>query len=80
MRTNVLTSGDNGFATLLLLSPEGFVEEFPDLKEENQHARTHAITPDKMNRLSRKTEGYNLPYPLTEEEATPNVPNSNESW
>ena len=44
------------------------------------HARTHAMTPDKMDKSSRKTkkeqktEGKNKPYPLTEEEATPRYP------
>jgi hypothetical protein len=42
--------------------------------------RTHAITPDKMDRASRiafVAEGeYQKPYPLTEEEATPSVANS----
>ena len=41
-------------------------------------AKTHAMTPDKMDRLSRNTEGNILPYPLTEEEATPQVPTSDE--
>jgi hypothetical protein len=77
MLTTILTSTYNGFETLLSLSPEGLMTEFPDLELQ---AKTHAITPDKMDRSSRKTEGNNLPYPLTEEEATPHVPISNETW
>ena len=80
MLTTILTSSYNGFETLLSLNPEELMKEFPDLKEKNLQAKTHAITPDKMDRLSRKTQGNNLPYPLTEEEATPHVPISNETW
>ena len=78
MLTTILTLSYNGFETLLSLNPEGLMKEFPDLKE-NLQAKTLAITPDKMDRLSRKMEGNNLPYPLTEEEATPYVPISNET-
>ena len=40
--------------------------------------RTNAITPDKLDRSMRgKIIGNNdVPYPLTEEEATPSVPES----
>ena len=40
--------------------------------------RTNAITPDKLDRSMRgKIIGSNdVPYPLTEEEATPSVPES----
>jgi hypothetical protein len=44
---------------------------------------THAITPDKMDRTSRiplviggEVRKYQMPCPLTEEEATPTVPDS----
>ncbi len=45
---------------------------------------TKAITPDKMDRSSREAHSEQLdkikelrkPYPLTEEEATPNIPES----
>ena len=45
-----------------------------------QKSKTYAMTADKMDRLSRKSEeeGMNCPYPLTEEEATPEVPRSEE--
>ena len=45
--------------------------------------RTNAMTPDKMDRSTRvntDVSGYldmnQMPYPLTEEEATPSVPES----
>ena len=79
MLTTIFTSSYNGFETLPSLNPEGLMKEFTVLKEKNLQAKTHAITPDKMDRLSRKTKGNNLPYPLTEEEATPHVPTSNET-
>jgi hypothetical protein len=48
-----------------------------------QHAlkleeRTHSITPDKMDRTARgRNVGIDeMPYPLTEEEATPTIPES----
>ena len=45
-----------------------------------QKSKTYAMTADKMDRLSRRSEeeGMNCPYPLTEEEATPEVPRSEE--
>jgi hypothetical protein len=50
------------------------------LKDEES---THAITPDKMDRTCRiplviggEGRKYQMPYPLTEEEATPTVPDS----
>ena len=49
-----------------------------------QKSKTYAMTPDKMDRLSGRTEeaqkeeGMDGPYPLTEEEATPEVPRSEE--
>ena len=51
---------------------------------DHQKSKTFAMTPDKMDRSSRRTyeeqmeEGKNCPYPLTEEEATPEVPRSEE--
>ena len=41
---------------------------------------THAITPDKMDRTARgrKVANDEMPYPLTEEEATPTIPESEE--
>ncbi len=48
-------------------------------------SKTHAMTPDKIDRSSRSNgEGKEItirnisPYPLTEEEATPEVPRSEE--
>lgn len=40
--------------------------------------RTHAITPDMFDRSARGRKVVNdqIPYPLTEEEATPTVPES----
>ncbi|MHB8567741.1 MAG: hypothetical protein ACYC7D_14585 [Nitrososphaerales archaeon] len=40
--------------------------------------RTNAITPDKLDRSARgrKVAKDEKPYPLTEEEATPSVPES----
>ena len=45
--------------------------------------RTNAMTPDKMDRSTRVSivesgylKGNQMPYPLTEEEATPSVPES----
>jgi hypothetical protein len=40
--------------------------------------RTYAITPDKFDRSTRdrKVGNDQMPYPLTEEEATPTVPES----
>ena len=49
-------------------------------KPENEHMNrreepTKAPTPDKLDR-SMKVDGDSKPYPLTEEEATPNTPKS----
>jgi hypothetical protein len=46
---------------------------------------TKAVTPDKLDRSLRDEEmktgdGHLKPYPLTEEEATPNIPRSEESF
>ncbi len=43
--------------------------------------KTNAITPDKMDRSMRGEEAgkKEMPYPLTEEEATPSVPESEEN-
>ena len=40
--------------------------------------RTHALTPDKMDRTARgrSLESTEMPYPLAEEEATPTIPES----
>jgi len=40
--------------------------------------RTHALTPDKMNRTARgrNLDNVEMPYPLSEEEATPTTPES----
>jgi hypothetical protein len=39
--------------------------------------KTHAMTPDKMDRTGKvKGENEKTPYPLTEEEATPTTPES----
>jgi hypothetical protein len=40
--------------------------------------KTNAMTPDKMDRTSRGRNVGNIemPYPLTEEEATPTIPES----
>jgi hypothetical protein len=40
--------------------------------------RTHALTPDKMNRTARgrNLDNIEMPYPLSEEEATPTTPES----
>ena len=49
----------------------------------NMEEKTHAMTPDKMDRSRRETTsesrqsgGKTKLYPLTEEEATPTVPDS----
>ena len=63
----------------VLLDPA--IEVFGNLSDNKQttHAKTHAMTPDKMDRSSRMSEGNIQPYPLTEEEATPQVPTSDEA-
>jgi hypothetical protein len=40
--------------------------------------KTHALTPDKMDRTARgrNLENIEMPYPLAEEEATPTIPES----
>jgi len=40
---------------------------------------TKSLTPDKMDR-SMKEKGDRKPYPLTEEEATPNVSRTQQQW
>jgi hypothetical protein len=75
---------DETFGSISSGALEGFIEVLPRLKETTDNkqtawAKTHAMTPDKMDRLSRKTEGSIPPYPLTEEEATPQVPTSDET-
>ncbi len=58
---------------MLIMESKGRIQNNLEFEE-----RTNAMTPDKMDRSMRgRTIGSNdAPYPLTEEEATPSVPES----
>ncbi len=84
MLTNIFDPADEAFGNISSGTLEGLMKDFPRLKEKTDNkqttqAKTHAMTPDKMDRLSRKIEENNKPYPLSEEEATPQVPTSDET-
>ncbi|MDA4131297.1 MAG: hypothetical protein OK457_11050 [Thaumarchaeota archaeon] len=84
MSTVIFAPVDETFGNISSGTLEGLIKVHPRLKVttytiQTTWAKTHAMTPDKMDRLSRKTEGNILPYPLTEEEATPQVPTSDET-
>jgi hypothetical protein len=83
MSTVIFAPVDETFENISYGTLEG-LKVLPRLRQtidnkQTTWAKTHAMTPDKMDRLSRNTEGNILPYPLTEEEATPQVPTSNET-
>jgi hypothetical protein len=84
MSTIIFAPIEETFGNIFPRTLEGLLKEIPKLKEKTDNkqttwAKTHALTPDKMDRLPRMTGGNILPYPLTEEEATPQVPTSDET-
>jgi hypothetical protein len=84
MLKTIFAPADEAFQNPTSEMLEGLMKEHPGLKEKTYNnqtvwAKTHAMTPDKMDRLSRNVDENNKPYPLTEEEATPQVPSSDET-
>jgi len=84
MLTVIFAPADEASRNISYGTLEGLMKELPRPKEETDNkqitqTKTHAMTPDKMDRLSRKVEENNKPYPLSEEEATPQVPTSDET-
>jgi hypothetical protein len=80
----IFAPADEAFGNISSGTLEGLMKDPSKLKEKTDNkqitqSKTHAITPDKMDRLSRKIEENNKPYPLSEEEATPQVPISDET-
>jgi len=59
-------------------------DKFENKDMRRKEEPTKAVTPDKLDRSLRDEEirtgdGHVKPYPLTEEEATPNTPRSEEN-